>query len=54
MNNSLWVSGVTSLATESYFTNFLSVAGHFNVQKYQDKVGQSTQLKKFMNLHESS
>ena len=31
---SLWVSGITSRATESYFTSFLSVAVHFNIQNY--------------------
>ncbi len=28
----LWVSGITSRATEFYFTDFLSVAVHFNIQ----------------------
>ncbi len=28
ISNRLWVSGITSWATESYFTNFLSVAVH--------------------------
>ena len=29
---SLWVSGITLRATESYFTSLLSVAVHFNIQ----------------------
>ena len=33
---SLWVSGITSRATESYFTSFLSVAVHFNIQNTVD------------------
>ncbi len=32
MHESLWVSGITSGATESYFTSFLSVAVHFNIK----------------------
>ncbi len=30
--SALWVSGITSRATESYFANFLSLAVHFNLQ----------------------
>ncbi len=34
---SLWVSGITSRATESYFTSFLSVPVHFNMQNIRHK-----------------
>ena len=46
--SSLWVSGITSRATESYFTSFLSVAVHFIIQNIRYTVVQVLELK---NLH---
>ncbi len=46
---SLWVSGITSRATESYFTSFLSLAVHFNVQNistWESRIREYTQLDK--------